>query len=186
MKLYVANLTAQKVVFAYLMPDEHGKLTGGGHRTQDIPIGGQVVVAGDLTKEQIDAIIKHHRKYGMRSQDEIAARRSTFVGVCYSIDRPVTTASIRNGLETNLTVLTEAGKQYRTEAAVAVSNAMEMQLQDQGRPEGLKELAMSLVEEEPSGGYRSEKPVGEGVIVTRDGDAPTRGQRRRGQQRAAA
>jgi hypothetical protein len=185
MRLFVANLTAQKLVFAYVMPDEDGKRNGSGHRTQDIPMGGQVMVSGDLTQQQIDVIIKHHRKYGMLSASEVADRRASFAGTCYSIDRPVAGVEIKNGIEHNIAVLAERGKQYRQEAAVAVNNALELQLQEQGRPEGLRELAMSVVEEEPSGGYRTAKPLGEGVIVSRDGDAPTRSQRRRGQQRAA-
>lgn len=185
MRLYVANLTAQKVVFAYLMTNKDGTLTGGGHRTQDIPIGQQVVVTGDLTTAQIDKIVAHHRKYGMRSVQEIGNLRE-FVGTCYSVDTPVPRMAIKDGIEANLAVLIDQGKQFRQEAAVATSNALETQLAEQGRPEGLRALALEVVEEEPSGGYRTEKPIGEGIKVTRNETEAPRPQRRRGAQRFAA
>lgn len=187
MRLYVANLSAQRVSFNYLVPDEQGALTGGGYRTQDIPLGMQVAISGDLTQKQIDYIIKKHRKYGLVTHTEIRDQKD-FTGTCYSIDMPVPRIAIADGLKLNLAVLTERGRQYRQEAAIAVSNAMETQLQESGRPEGLRELAMEVVEEEPRGGYQSEKPLGEGVLVSRaeNGQGPPRQQRRRGSARAAA
>jgi len=170
MDLYIGNSTKQRQQFCYRVPEETGL------RVQDIEIGTQVKISGDLSTQQIDAIIQQHRAYGLVPAAE-AGKVKGFTGLCYSVGRPIQSATLELAIDANQRVLEARGKKLREEAAIAVSNGMEQTLGEMGTGANLREVEMSAVEEEPKGGYRDDAPFGEGVRVTRE-DARTTSQRR--------
>lgn len=166
MKLYIGNATKQVLTFAYRVPEMNGV------RTQTIAVGSQVMLSGDLSTKQIDAIVDQNRKYGLVPVDEVDRARD-FVGICFSIDKPISSSKLTLAMQRNTDVLVERGKQNRKAAALAVNGQIQSDLAEHdGLGASLKSLEMSTVEEEPKGGYRTTKPIGEGVRIERDPSAP--------------
>lgn len=152
MKLYVANCTNQVQDFIYRLPETASS------RQQQIAIGGQVRISGDLGQKDIDAIVEQHSKYGLVDVGSIDRERQ-FMGMCYSVDKPVDLKYVERAFEFNLRRLEDMGRKFRQEAAVAVSNAVE----EQGS--GLTALEMSVIEEETK---KNPNPtISEGTRVTR-------------------
>jgi len=128
MDLYVANCTNQPHIFAYKVPEYAAPFS------VPIPQGGQIKVpapAGGFNVHQINYIVDHHARYGMRKFDEID--RANFVGLVYAVDRPVALGVIQKALEHNLSVLTDRGNQNRRDAAIAADS----QIVDAYRGSGL-------------------------------------------------
>jgi hypothetical protein len=165
-KLFIGNATKQLMKFSYRTPES------GGVRVQDIPIGGQVQLTGDLTTSEIDCIIDQHRKYGLISISEID-RSKAFSGLCYSIDRPISFANLQRAIAKNMDVLKDRGREIRKEAALVVNNGLEAELEETGLG-GLAKLEMSVVEEDnpahPSQGER----FAEGLRVMQGEETPPR------------
>jgi hypothetical protein len=163
MELYVANVTKQVVQFAYRALERSGVVI------QPIPIGGQIRIAPagsrtDLSTPEIDYIIDQHRKYGLIDVNEIDSSKTPFHGMCYSIGKPISVDKLYRAMKRNEDALEEQGKQIRKEAAIAVNNQIENTI-----GENLKQLEMSITEEEPRGGYPDDRnPLGEGVRVLRE------------------
>jgi hypothetical protein len=163
LELYIANVTKQIVQFAYRAPERFGLVI------QTIPIGGQIKVSpkgsqSDLSTPEIDSILEQHRKYGLISVEELDTNRSSFHGMCYCIGKPISVDRIHKAMQRNEETLEELGKTIRKEAALAVNNQIENTVGG-----NLKQLEMSVVEEEPRGGYTDDhKPLGEGVRIIRE------------------
>ena len=155
MKMYVANCTQQVQNFIYRLPETAGT------RQQEIGIGSQIQISGDLNQKQIDAIVAQHSIYGMIRADEVDRTRA-FVGICYAVDRKVDVDSIRRAAIHNQDVLQERGKQLRAEAAIAAHNKINEE--DPGNP--LKQLDVQITEEAKDG---KEPEVNEGVTVVPNG-----------------
>jgi hypothetical protein len=162
--MYVSNTTKQNVSFLYRVPESSGV------RNQEIPVGSQVALSGDLSREAIDYIIDQHAKYGMVEVSEID-RIKEFSGLCYSIDKPVPVGKIERLIHHNTGKLIELGKKIRQEAAMSGNSVLENDLDESGRPERLRNFEMSIVEENHDD--RDETPaIAEGVRVSRGADAP--------------
>lgn len=161
-QLFIANVTKQLVQFAYRVPERQGVVV------QPIPIGGQIKVTplggkDDLSTPEIDAIIDQHRKYGLIPVEEVDSSKVPFCGMCYSVGKPITVDRLHKAMKRNEDALEEQGKVIRQEAAVAVNNQIEGTI-----GENLRQLEMSITEEEPRGGYSEDHtPLGEGVRVIR-------------------
>src|SRR3974390_1318278 len=82
MDLYIGNATKQEQQFCYRVPED-GRL-----RVQDIHVGTQIKVSGELTAQQIDAIVDQHRMYGLIPAAE-AGKVKDFAGLCYSVGKPI-------------------------------------------------------------------------------------------------
>jgi hypothetical protein len=132
MKMYVANLTKQVQSFCYRLPE------GRSPRQQEIAIGGQTLLSGDLTKMEVDSIIEQHAKYGLVDVAEID-RTKPFAGLCYSIDKPISVEKIRRGLAHNDDVLVDRGRQTQKEAALAVARQV-----NETNPNALTALEMDV------------------------------------------
>lgn len=167
MKMYIANLTRQDQDFIYKLPE-------GQQRMQQIPVGRQIVLAGDLNQKDIDAIVVHHARYGMKPVAD-AVKAKSFTGLCYSIDEPVKLEKMQIGIERNDIVLQERGVQNRKEAAVAINEA----LSKNDGPQ-LKSLQTEVVEEKRDG----TDGVNETVVVSKD--APEEEQMLTGREATAA
>lgn len=93
MKLYIANTTKQRQIFAYR------KLETG--RLIQIPInhGDQMMVL-DGSTDEVDAVVQHHRVYGLVDSTKIDQSRA-FVGLCYSLNKPVSASVIEKAIRDN-------------------------------------------------------------------------------------
>lgn len=136
--MYVANCTRQIQDFMYRLPEQTKVMK------QIIDIGGQIRIPGDLSTPDVEAIVEQHAIYGMVRVDEID-RTKPFVGVCYSLDKPVSVDKIRIALQHNQDVLVERGRKIREETAVSINNAMEDQTN------ALESLEVSIEEIEKDG-----------------------------------
>ena len=173
MKLFIGNATRQILDLTCRIPEIASIYR------QKIPVGCQVIVAGgQLNGPQIDAVIAQLGVYGLVKIDELDRTRP-FIGMCYSLDKPIPNKRLILAMDHNIGVLTERGKTMRKESAVVTSLAIEKQLKEEGLG-ALDSLDMSIVEEEKKGGPDNPAPIAEGVLVSRNSDAkPPRGGRRR-------
>lgn len=178
-QLYIANASMQVIDFCYRLPGNPSP------RRQSIPIGQQIKISGDLTIEEMQAVINHHRQYGLVMMDEAESVRGTFGGMIYSIDSPVPSDQLGFARRVRLDALIEQGKQIRKEAAISVSNQIESNL---GENMGLNGLEMTVQEEDRKliGDEEAGVRISEGVRVRRDADTGPEPVRGRGRPRKAA
>lgn len=172
MRLYIGNATKQHHDFVYWVPGARSA------RTQRVEIGRQVEISGSLDQAAIDSIIQQHAPYGLVAASEASHVRD-FVGLIYSVDKTIASATIHQLMTHNAEVLVARGKEIRKEAAVAGNEQIEASLQDTGRPETLRAMEASVVEENHDD--RSPDPaVAEGFRVIKGGapEAPPRSRRR--------
>ena len=156
MKMYVANGTHQNIDFQYRLPGTKN------YRSQLIPIGGQIQISGDLSKEQIDIIVNHHAIYGMIHASELGAFKGFHIPYVFAVDVPVTAEIMAELIIQNRQFNKQLGERLRQEAAVAVSNTIEDNTTD-----NLKSLEMTI-EELPS--KERDASFSEGIRVTRERD----------------
>jgi RecG-like helicase len=154
MRMYLANGTQQYIDFQYRLPEFRS------YRQQTIPIGGQIVLSGELSQKDIELIIEHQSVYGMVSSKEFTRYKDVIIPYIYSIDAPISENIIAELIEQNRTVNIDQGVKRRQEAAVQVNNVIE-----QGTTDTLKNLEMTI-EELPS--KTKDPEFSEGVRVTRD------------------
>ncbi|QHP80651.1 hypothetical protein EO763_12315 [Pectobacterium odoriferum] len=116
MKLYVANTTKQRHIFTYRMLE-----TG---RLRQIPIehGSQMMVL-DGNTEELNAVIQHHQVYGMVDATKID-QAGEFVGICYSIDKPVGANVIEKTIRDNDAHLTKESHEMRQASLAALDKTL--------------------------------------------------------------
>ncbi len=173
MKVYVANTTRQVQDFTWRA------IGAKSVRKIAIDVGTQQMLPGEWNSEDIAYLEEQHRRYGLVRADEIDRTRD-FIGLCFSVDKPIAVDKIRHALTINEAVLMERGKVLRQQAAVAVSNHIEQHAPGAG----LTALEMTVVEEPKDGGTPS---ISEGIRVSREGGGPPvpRTEGRGGRRRAA-
>lgn len=153
MKMYIANCTPQGHDFLYRLP-EVNKIT-----RMRIEAGGQVALPGDLNTKEIEAVVRHHARYGMI---EAGARQPGFAGLCYSVDKPVPHATWHATVAKNLEVLSERGKEMRMQTAIGIEEAIE-----KNAPGAINALELEVVEERRDGKIVDAPAINEGVRVDR-------------------
>ncbi len=172
-KLYVANCTKQKVNFLYRLPEHPSS------REQPLPIGAQILISGDLSQKDVDYIIEQHRLYGMIEANE--RPQQGFVGLCYSIGKPVPSSPMQSLIQHNTEVMTNTGRVMRQEAAIAFNEMAEKTVHDfGGEKDSVAELSVQITEQKTSSDDRREK-LSEQTVVSRNAepnDAPRRGRGR--------
>jgi hypothetical protein len=154
MHMFIANGTQQNIDFQYRLPNVKN------YRAQLIPIGQQIKISGELSQEDINAIITGHSIYGMVASKEIANFRGFFIPYVYSINSPISSETMSELIVQNRIYHETLGKKLREEAAVAVSSTIENNTTD-----NLKSLEMSI-EELPS--KDRDATFSEGIRVTRE------------------
>jgi hypothetical protein len=165
-KLYIGNATRQVQHFAYVVPEL-------GPRVQEIPIGGQTVLSDDLSSAQIDAIVKQHVRYGLVQASEIDAR-TPFVGVCYSVDRPISEKHLQIAMDYNMRRLVAQGRETRKLAAITQHNILERTV---ARDDLANLASMEVTIQEDNHDGRDPRPaIADGIILDRaapsEGPAP--------------
>lgn len=166
--LYIANTSKQHHQFMYRLPEQQIP------RSDIIRIGAQMRI-GDLSREQIDHIIKQHQRYGLKSVDELQRNRD-YIGLLYSIDKPVPLNNERVLGDTfahNDEVLNDKAKDRREEAAVAVAENIQNTMQHHG-------VEVPRAEVEVVEDTRGTPKVADGYEVVREGTRPRHEGRRSG------
>ncbi len=162
MKLYVANCTKQTHMFIYRLPES---------KQMAAPIklgpGEQKLIGADkLSDSDINAIISHHRQYGMITEKEVKATPH-YVGLCYSVGDPVSLDGIKMAFEHNDIVLNAIAKENLKNSAVA-SSVNETTANPRLGP--LNRLSVEVVEQARPG---QDAKFAEGVeVVPRDSITP--------------
>lgn len=119
MKLHIANTTKQRHDFAYRKP-ETGRLV-----YHPINAGSQAVVI-DGTRAEIDLIIQQHTEYGLIDATKIDQNR-IYIGLCYSIDKPVASKVIEKAMRDNDSHLNRAAHDRRQASVLATDSALSEQ-----------------------------------------------------------
>jgi hypothetical protein len=117
--MYIANGSHQNIDFQYRLPEYKT------YRMQNIPVGGQIRISGELNEKQIDIIIQFHCKYGMVKYNEISSFKGYFIPYVFSIDDPVPAVAIAELIVQNRDYNKALGERIRAEAAVAVNAQIE-------------------------------------------------------------
>lgn len=116
MKLYIANTTKQRHIFTFRTLE-----TG---RLRQIPIdhGSQMIVL-DGTSDELNAVIEHHQVYGLIDSTKIDQSKA-FVGICYSIDKPVPSSVIEKAIRDNDDHLTRGAHNMRQASLAALDKTL--------------------------------------------------------------
>jgi hypothetical protein len=168
MKLFIGNATSQNFDFYYRLPEENRALH------QYIAMGEQIAISGDLNQLQIDAIVHQGGTYGMISVDEVDRRATVYRGLCYSVDKAISSSKIEKLFHANTGVLVDIGKEIRRNAAIVENNRLLKSNQSMGLP-NIRRTEMSIQEE-------SDNPQENGVMsegYRADFDTPTAPRRTR-------
>jgi|SRR6185312_6666149 len=191
--LHIANATQQFHEFAFRLGG-----TGGAPIIQTIPPGGQIRVAargGNLSTEDVDAIVKQHEPYGLIPVSEVG-KRDGFCGLCYSVDRPVSFSRLAEQIGHNRMALISRGKENRKAAAVAINETLEANIRESGRTDVLRTLQIEVEQLNDPQVLRVDKTTeglaremadtprfGEGVRVDRNAPPPAAAKRARAPRR---
>lgn len=93
MKLYIANTTKHYHRFFYLLQEK------GTRFFVDIPSGGQIQIPHDLTKNQVDYVLKQLERYGGKDVSEVTEHTPNYSGLSYHVDKTVSEDEILIGHE---------------------------------------------------------------------------------------
>lgn len=124
-RLYIANTTKQHHHFFYRLPEDSVP------RGVMIKVGAQEQLPGDLSLENIERIIGQHERYGLKNWAGIKNAKD-FVGLCYSIDKPILVDHILTAVEHNDDVLDTAADDRREVEAAAVAGSIQNSMREVG------------------------------------------------------
>lgn len=158
MFMFVANCSRQKQIVNYRLPENPSP------KSQEVPMGGQVRLGGDLTTPQFAAVVEQLSRYGMTDVDRLSDGNGMVIPLVYS-RTPIPASTMRTVMQHNADILTSMGKEIRKRAAIATAETINEHM------DGLQELKMS-VEEESQGSFTDRDPLTEGLRVVRN-EAPT-------------
>jgi hypothetical protein len=156
MKLFVANISKKRHVFQFQLP-ERSQLT-----SQAIGPLSQIQVGGDMSMEEIQAIIDQRSQYGFKEWRE-ARRSRKYEDLCYGIGSPVPIETFYTSMETNDAAVNEQSETIHEQAAVAMVDKLETQL---GKP--IKRLEVENIEDKKIG----QPGISKGVEVVKPGVQP--------------
>lgn len=112
--LYVANCSKQHHDFLYRVPETMQV------KLQQIKAGQQARIGNrEFSPDQIQKIVSDHKPYGLVPASEVKNAK-TFVGQCYSIDKPLTLDTILMGFGNNDDVLKDVAERRREDVAEKV------------------------------------------------------------------
>lgn len=163
MDLYVANPTGHRQEFHFRLPEDQ-------LRARVVTSGHQIKMTG-LTAEDVDVILKQNRAFGWTDAREVTRARP-FVGLVYSVDKPVTANNIRYTIEHNTGVLDARGLEVRKLAAVATNKVVQDHVHDATGSDVAK-TEVVIQEEENVGKPNDLSSINEVIEVDRD--APSDG-----------
>ncbi len=142
-KLYIANTKSQAETFSFRVGENRQLIS------QNIPAGGQIQIYRDADRDTLEHIVAQHRRYGLVAVADID-RTKPFISLCYQFDKPITDNQIKYGIEHNVEVLTEVGKERRDQAAVAIGSNIERAAEEAGQTR-VNSLSLEIQEEKQPG-----------------------------------
>lgn len=153
MDLYIANVTEQNHTFHW-RELENPKII-----SQDIPAGQQVKVISDKSPEIVNAVIEHHKIYGL--VDIAGAKNATKSGkkvvLVYSTKGPLPAEVYQSAQEVNDAISADQIQLAKEKAAYSFGKMIE---QDQtGLAEGIREVELEISEETPKETSLKDKPL---------------------------
>lgn len=114
MKLFIANCSRQAHTFNYKLPE----------KTQSfgvtIPAGRQHMI--EQTEDVIAHIIRQHEPYGFQPKNKVD---DNFSGICYSIEKTVSTSEIIDNAEQRKENLDNQSQKILEASAVVLNNAVD-------------------------------------------------------------
>lgn len=125
MNLYLSNATAQRQQICYRLA-EHTKIF------ERLLRPGEQIPINNLNSEQVDSIVNQLRPYGARDVAEVTKVR-TFVGIIYSVDRPIPSDRTGSTFEQNKGALLASGEEMRRQSAVALDDQLQKDNQGEAR-----------------------------------------------------
>lgn len=168
--LYIANTSKQHHDFTFRRAEAAFPTT------IPIPAGTQALVVKDGDTDFVDSVVEQHRRYGLVPAAE-ASKQKRFVGMCFSIDKPVQFKDMRVVFDKNDAVLEKQGEANVAEVAAAVNATIDSNLEQAGVPTAAAHVEVEVREEGAPG---TEPVVAVGAEVVK-GDKPgRRGGGRRG------
>lgn len=166
--LYVANTSKQHHDFVYRVPEDLHKI-----HHQKIMIGEQIKIHKEASPEILGAIVEQHTRYGLIEASEVD-RSKPFMGLLYQFDKPIDVNKFMYADEHNAGVLIEQGQMIRKEAAAALHQKIEENIDGQ-----VLNLQTEVVEETKD----TDRGLNEVVEVNRDPSALAARQSRRDRRR---
>jgi len=185
MKLYIANATKQLQQFWYTSRLSNGTLK---QVRQDILEGSQIQIqwdgTGNMQPEDIDYVVGQHAVYGLLDIADVD-KAKPFVGLCYSIDKPVPAMRIQKLMMHNQEVLEDRAETNLKATALAnnelLENRVAMTARDARQPiPVVGDLEISITEESKGGApaktnfFREGKQAAGGIKVHRSETPPGR------------
>lgn len=154
MRLYIANTTKQHHQFLYRLPEDSVP------RSASVKIGTQEQLPGDFSPEQIQHIVDQKTPYGLKNWAEVKNTRD-FVGLCYSVGKPVEMDHILTAVEHNDEVLDSAAEDRREVEAAVVANNIQSSMREVGVDVARTEVTM----QEDTGKSGKEPSVANGFEI---------------------
>ncbi len=169
-KLFIANCSKQIMDFHFRVPESNRIFN------QKIGIGEQVQIYKDTTPAVIDSIVNQHANYGLVPASEVD-RTKAFVGMCYSVDKPMDTGKIVAAAEHNDEVLTQRGAEIREVSAVAINQSLEERARESGGQ--VRHSEVEIQEETKPGQQEKPDRISETVRVDKEAQDRKAGPKRR-------
>lgn len=170
MRIHVANCSKQVQIINYRLPEVASP------RSQEVGLGRQEILGGDVTAPQFDALRVQFARYGFTDLSKVGDAPADMVIPLVFSTRPITSGDIQAVMRRNTEILEDRGKVIRRMAAVATAEHINQNMS------GLRELSMS-VEEDDQGSFTDRDPLAEGNKWVPDGrpapEAPRRGRGRK-------
>jgi len=157
MKLHVANCTHQTHFFNYKLPERtqpHGVM---------IKPGKQELI--ENTPEAIKYIIDQHAGYGFMDVKDIGPN---FSGICYSIDKPVTTSQIMDGHEQNQENLENVSQEILENTAGAFAKNLENTMRQAGSEDPVGDVEMKITGEAINKDQKNAPKLDKKIVATQD------------------
>lgn len=178
MKLFVANCTKMAQDFRW-RPRNHQR--GQPPVLTRIEAGQQVQMPGDWISADISHLHQQHARFGFVDAKDVDRSKGVFIGMCFSVDKPVDIAAMQTALVQNDEILQARGAELRQRAALAAEHVA-----TQGAPgSGLVSLETTVLEVTRGGAepsinetIRVERGSGPGPGSPQPAQRSTRGGRR--------
>lgn len=175
--MYIGNASLQRHLFTYRIPEQTKE------RTVPIESMSQAMLPDDMTSEDVAAILAQHEVYGLISVEQLrSVKMKSRATLVYSLGKPLTSVAIDTMFQLNRGVLDDFGRRIRQETAVVSNLAVNRALDDmrqQGFQADMRKFQVSVVEDEPAGGFTTPTPIVEGYEMAPEAPtpSPTRGSR---------
>lgn len=161
--LFVGNTTKQHHDFHFRLP-ESSKLIN-----LPIPAGTQIRVLTDASEEDCMAVVDQHKRYGLIAEKD-AKRAKNFVGMLFSLDKPITLQSLKLVFEYNQEVLKEKAQKNLETVGAATKEKLD-EISRDGEGSGLPRVELEVVEQPKEG---QQATVAQGVEIVKEGVKPTK------------